>query len=327
MQIAMGQVHRFGQDPKQDANTLTYIKQLGIDNVITHTPSLPGAGYWELDGLLWLRRRCESFGLNLVGIECMPNHFYDEVKSAAPGRDEQIDNVRKTLRNMGKAGIPRLAYVWNLLNIAFRTETSPTGRGGAVVTKYDHADMAPAPATDLGEYDDEFLWDTLEYFLKAVLPVAEEAGVMLGLHPNDPPVAKIVGIPCIIRSVDAYKRVIDLVPSPSNGLEFCQGCVAEMSEDVEDVYDAIRYFVERKAIAYTHFRNVRGTVPVFEETFIEEGKVDMLRAMRTYGDAGYDSYFMLDHTPRLVNDTRWGHRGRAYAVGYIKGLIKCVGTD
>ncbi|MBC7235204.1 MAG: mannonate dehydratase [Chloroflexi bacterium] len=324
MDLAMGQIHRFGQDPRHDAETLTFIQQLGIHNAIVHTPELPGDGYWELDGLLWLKRQVERFGLKLAAIECMPNRFYDKIKRGLPGRDEQIEKVQKTIRNMGKAGIDKLAYVWNVLQIAFRTGTLPVGRGGADVTVYHHGDMAPAPVTEVGEYSDEFLWDTLTYFLKAVLPVAEEAGVMLALHPDDPPVPKIAGVARIIRSVDAYKRVLEIYPSPSNGFEFCQGCIAEMCADVEEVYDAIRYFAERKAIAYVHFRNVKGAVPDFEESFIDDGKVDMLRAMRTYKEAGYDGLFMLDHTPRLVNDTPWAHRGRAYAVGYIRGLLHCV---
>jgi mannonate dehydratase len=327
MDLAMGQIHRFGQDPKRDAETLTYIKQLGINNAITHTPELPGDGYWELDGLLWLKQQVERFDLKLAAIECMPNRFYDKIKRGLPGRDEQIENVQKTIRNVGEAGIDKLVYVWNVLQIAFRTGHLPVGRGGANVTVYHHADMAPAPVTEVGEYTDEFLWDTLTYFLKAVLPVAEEAGVMLALHPDDPPMPKIAGVARIIRSVDAYKRVLEIYPSPSNGFEFCQGCIAEMCEDVEDVYDAIRFFAERKSIAYVHFRNVIGTVPDFAESFIDDGKVDMLRAMRTYKEAGYDGLFMLDHTPHLVNDTPWAHRGRAYAVGYIRGLLHCVYSD
>lgn len=324
MDIAMGQIHRFGQDPQADAETLRFIKQLGINYAIVHSPELPGDGYWELDGILEMKRRIESFGLKLAGIETIPNRLYEDVKRGGPRRDEQIENFCRTVRNLGRAGVDRLAYVWNVLNIAFRTGYTPTGRGGAIVSVYHHADMAPAPPAEVGEYTDEFLWGTLEYFLKAVLPVAEEAGVMLALHPDDPPVPQIAGVARIIRSVDAYKRVLDMVLSPMNGLEFCQGCVAEMSQDVEEVYEAIRYFCERRAIAYVHFRNVIGTVPDFEESFIDDGKVDMLRAMRTYKESGYDGLFMLDHTPRLVGDTPWAHRGRAYAVGYIKGLLKCV---
>ena len=127
-----------------------------------------------------------------------------------------------------------------------------------------------------------------------------------------------------MRTIDDHKRVVGIMPSPSNGLEFCQGTVAEMVHTLEEVYEAIRYFASRKKIAYVHFRNVRGTVPKFEETFIDEGKVDMLEAIRAYKESDFDGVFIVDHTPGIVDDSRWGHRGRAYGIGYMKALLKCV---
>lgn len=196
--------------------------------------------------------------------------------------------------------------------------------GGVRLSKYDHASAVNAPPFELGAFDDETMWANYAYFLQAVVPVAEEAGVKLALHPDDPPIPSIRGTARIFRSTEALKRVIEIVPSPNNVLEFCQGTVSEWCEAAEEVYDAIRYFASRGKIAYVHFRNVVGAVPDFEESFIDDGKVDMLRAMCTYKESGYDGLLMLDHTPRLVGDTAWAHRGRAYAVGYIKGLLKCV---
>jgi mannonate dehydratase len=317
IKLGLGAIHELEDE------TLQFARQLGVDSIIVHTPKLGGDGFWEFLPLLQLRKRVEGAGLNLAAIENIPRHFYDKIMYGLPGRDEQIDKVCRTIRNLGRAGIPILGYNFMPLRV-WRTEYTPTGRGGARVSKYDHELVMHAPISEMGECDDEALWDNLTYFLEAVVPVAEEEGVVLALHPDDPPVASIAGIGRIIRSVEAYKRVMAIVPSPSNAIEFCQGTVAEMCASPEQVYDAIRYFGTRKKIAYVHFRNVSGTVPKFEETFIDEGKVDMLEAMRAYHEVGFDGVMIVDHTPGMVGDTRWGHRGRAYAIGYMKALIKCV---
>jgi len=319
MQLGLGAINQV------DDERLQFARQLGVDNIIVHapTPDLPGDKFWDFRDLLRMRTRVEAAGLTLYAIENMPRGFYDKVRMGLPGREGQIENVCKTIRNIGRAGIPVLGYDFNLVGV-WRTEYSPTGRGGAKVTKYDHELDKKAPTFELGEFDDETMWKNYAYFLKAVVPVAEEAGVILALHPDDPPVPSIAGTARIFRSTEAYKRVIEIVPSPSNGLEFCQGTVSEWCETAEEVYEAIRYFASRQKIAYVHFRNVRGTVPKFEETFIEEGKVDMLEAMRAYKESDFDGVLIVDHTPGIVGDTSWGHRGRAYGIGYMKALLKCV---
>lgn len=189
------------------------------------------------------------------------------------------------------------------------------------MTSFDYDRVKDAPLTAIGEVSEEEVWENYTYFLKHVISVAEEAGVKMGLHPDDPPVPLLSGTARIFRSVEALKRAIEIVPSDYNGLEFCQGTIAEMGADV---VEAIRYFGGRKKIFYVHFRNVKKTVPKFDESFIDDGDVDMFKAMRTYKEVGFDGPIMPDHTPKVVGDTRWGHRGRAFAVGYIKALIQAV---
>ena len=317
IRLGLGAIHEV------DDERLQFARQLGVENIIVHTPELPGDGCWGFRDLLYLRTTVEAAGLKLYAIENMPRGFYDKVRHGLPGRDEQIAKVSETIRNMGRAGIPVLGYDWMLVGV-WRTEHSPTGRGGARVTKYDHASARNAPPYELGTFDDEAMWANYSYFLKAVVPVAEEAGVKLALHPDDPPVPSIRGTARIFRSTAAYKRVIEIVPSPNNVLEFCQGTVSEWCETADEVYEAIRYFSSRGKIAYVHFRNVRGTAEHFEETFIDEGKVDMLEAVRAYHETGYDGVLIVDHTPGMVGDTRWGHRGRAFGIGYMKALLACV---
>ena len=318
MKIALG-MHRFREDD------LKYAKQLGVDHIIATTPRLAGNGYWEFIDLLQLRKRVEAAGLKLAAIENIPWQHYDKILLAAPGRDEQIENVCKTIRNMGVAGIPILGYYFSIVGVwgHWRDYDSGGGRGGAGVKSFDYELVRDAPLTEAGEVSGEEMWSRLTYFLQRVIPVAEEAGVKLAAHPHDPPAPVLRGVARILGSIEGLERLIETVPSECNGLDFCQGTVAEMGVDV---VEAIRYFGERGKIFYVHFRNIKGAFPKFDEVFIDEGDVDMLEAMRTYKQVGFDGVMRPDHTPRVAGDTSWGHRGRAFAVGYMKALIQAVNS-
>ena len=151
--------------------------------------------------------------------------------------------------------------------------------------------------------------------------MAEEAGVRIALHPDDPPVPDpLGGAARIVVSIENYKRIFDLGNSSALGMLFCQGCVAEMGTDVED---AIRTVGGLGKIVFVHFRNIRGTPHDFQEVFIDEGDVDMVRAMQTYKEVGYDGPAMLDHTPGIPGDEK-ARAGHAFANGYIKALIQAV---
>ncbi|MBN1401143.1 MAG: mannonate dehydratase [Anaerolineae bacterium] len=314
----------FRSGGRLDAEMLAFARQFGADAILAEGSDLPTDRVWSYEDLREVRRRVERAGLELGAIQGMPERFYDRIRLGLPGRDEQIENVRRIVRHMGQAGIPILGYHFNQTGTAWRTGYLPVTRGGAWVTVYRHADVARAPKLYAGPEEEEVVWANLKYFLDAVMPAAEEAGVRLALHPDDPPVPRIGGAPLILRSVAAYKRASELVDSPSHAVKFCQGTVAEMCATAEEVYDAIRYFASRGKIAYVHFRNVRGRAEEFEETFIDDGKVDMLEAMRAYHESGFDGILIPDHVPGMVGDSRWGHRSRAYAFGYMKGLLRCV---
>lgn len=320
MRLALGAIRRL------DDEILLFAKQVGATDIIVNTPEelQGGPGYYEFKDLVLLRQRVEDAGLRLAAIENVPRQWYYKVMLGLPGRDEQIENWCKTLRNMGRAGIPILGYNFMALGV-WRTSRSTPGRGQAKVTSFDYALVKDAPPDDAvaeaGEIDDDRMWENFEYFLKAVIPVAEEAGVRMGLHPDDPPISPIAGIARIFRSHAALRRLIEIVPSDYNGIEFCQGTISEMPENV---LDAIRYFGSRDKILYVHFRNVSGPVPAFQETFIDEGHVNMLEAMKAYKEVGFDGPIIDDHVPQMVNDTPYGHRGRAYAAGYIRALIQAV---
>ena len=252
-----------------------------------------------------------------------------------PGKDQQLENLRRTVRNIGEAGMPMLVYNMHALR-QYRTSSLAVQRGGATATEFDYDQvrslplMEGGPGTDTSlipdshrqPIDDEQMWDNLSYMLDAVLPVAEEVGVRLALHPDDPPVPSIGGVARIMRSPEAFRKVVELAPSDAHGIGFCQGCFAEMGADVPE---EIRYFGSRGKIFFVDFRNIRGTTERFSETFPDDGVVDMAECMRAYRDVGFDGPMCPDHILRIEGDTDWGHRYWCYALGHIRGLAQAVG--
>ncbi|HBD82891.1 MAG TPA: mannonate dehydratase, partial [Dehalococcoidia bacterium] len=258
--------------------------------------------------------------LKLSALENVPTSFYDHIMLNGPRRDEQIENMIVTVRNIARAGIPIFGYNW-MPSMVWRTEPAII-RCGTVATAFDYEEAQKLPLTHDREYDEEEMWGNLEYWIKIITPIAEEEGIRLGIHPCDPPVEKLGGIPQLLRSFESYRRLIEIYPSDSNAIEFCQGTFSEMQGD--DIYEMIRYFGERHKIMYVHFRNVSGQVPKFHEEFINTGYVDMHKAMTIYNEVGFDGFFIDDHVPQTYQDTEWGHRGRAFANGYIQAMIEAV---
>lgn len=314
MRLALGQFNELTDEK------LLLAKQLGVEDIQLNTPRLPGETHWDFMDLLRLRTRCEDAGLRLIALENVPVRFYVKAMLGLPGRDEQIAHMATTIRNMGKAGIPILGYHW-LPNGVWRTSTTTQIRGGARATSFDMALVEDAPLTHGRVYTAEEMWDNYTTYIQALLPVAEEAGVKLALHPDDPPVPSLGGVARIFGSFAGFKRAMEIGDSPNHGLDFCHGCWSEMGTDV---LAAIRYFGEREKILYVHFRDVQGTVPCFHECFINEGNMDMFAVMRTLKEVGFTGFLLTDHVPHIVEDTPWGHRSRAYAIGYIQALLDVI---
>jgi mannonate dehydratase len=302
----------------------------------TSTPlAKPRAG---LEDYLALRRRLESYGLRLAAFEGgfvqLPK--YHDVVFGGPRRDQLIAELIAEIRDMARAGVPVYGYHW-MPALVWRTPPA-TIRGGATATAFDfelikdirdrasceefQARMklpfiacANLPETPQ-EISERQMWDNLEHWIRKVTPVAEKEGIRLGIHPDDPPVEEIAGVPRLFRDHAAYRRLIEIHPSNSNGIEFCQGTFSEMKDDV---YDAIRYFGARNKILYVHFRNVSAKVPKFHEEFINTGYVDMYKAMKLYREVGYNGVFIDDHCPAVEGDTEFpgnlgGYRSRAFAL-------------
>jgi len=316
MRIGLGQFNELSDE------RLTYIKQLGADDFLMNTPKLPGDAQWEYEDLLAWRQRADAADLRLMALENVPVKFYDKIMLGLPGRDEQIAHMQTTIRNMGKAGIPILGYHW-MPNSVWRTQPPAELRGGAKGTRFNMAEHDPNQLTHGRVYTADEMWDNYVYYLEAILPVAEESGVTLALHPDDPPVESLGGIARIFHSFEGFKRAMDRFDSPNHGLDFCMGCWSEMGGH-DYVIDAIKHFGGRGKIVYVHFRDVQGQVPCFNECFINEGNVDTLAVMQALKDTGFTGFMITDHVPAMVDDTPWGHRGRAYAIGYMTALLQVV---
>jgi len=311
---------------------LRFTKQLGVEHVIIHPYDqsylpdeelpLPTDGPWEFEKLVQVRNEIEDRGLTLGAIENLPREFYDDIMLGREGRSEQFEIVKETIRNLGRAGIRVLGYNW-MPNRVWRSSLIRPGRGGVESTAYDHDEMKNAPLTHDREYTEVEMWEYYEEFLQEVLPVAKREGVTLALHPDDPPVEQLGGIPRLFRNFDALERAMELVPSDHHGLELGLGTISEMNHDVETV-DLVRHFGNRGEIAYVHFRDVDGTVPSFQEVFIDEGNFDEYEVMKTLIQVGFEGMIIPDHVPQLEGEADWQPSGRGYTIGYIKGMLKAL---
>jgi mannonate dehydratase len=289
---------------------------------------------WTVSEMRTLREDLENSGLRLAAIENLdPAHWYD-ILLDGPLRAVQVEKVKMILRRMGEAGVPVLGYNFSLAGVCGRV-TEPAGRGGAMTLGMNgSADDVPIPngmvwnmiynqfaaPGILATVSHEQLWDRLERFLAEIVPVAEEAGVQLAAHPDDPPMPTMRQQPRLVYQPQMYQRLIDVVSSPNNALEMCVGTIAEMTEG--DVYEAVDTYSRQGKVAYIHLRNVAGKVPHYRETFIDEGDVDMVRVLDILARNKFDGVIVPDHTPQMSCSAPW-HAGMVHTLGFITGVLAC----
>jgi mannonate dehydratase len=305
------------------------VKQCGVNSVVGAMDMSGGLDAppdklpWSYGALKRVKDRYEDAGFRFEVLENRPP--LQKAKLGLPGRDEEIDSVRTLIKNMGQLGIPVWCYEWMAVHGWTRTNMAIPGRGGSMVTGFNQADFEAKGLTEYGVVTEEHLWGTLKYFLDAIVPVAEEANVLLSMHPDDPPLSPLRGVGRLMRSVENYQRLVDLVPSRVNGVTLCQGNFALMTDDVPG---AIRQFGKQKKISFVHLRDVRGTADNFVETFHDEGKTDLKACFEAYREVEFDGVYRPDHVPTMEGDSNdrpgYSSIGRLFAIGYLKGLQEAV---
>lgn len=301
--------------PEGDPDELAFARQLGMDCAYTWV----GDHQRDLAHLRELRHKVEDAGLCLYNVGNMTVAKADRIHLALPGRDDVIADFQRFVEDLGRAGIPVTTFTWEPDQVWSSSE--PGESRGARARWVDLDELRARPLTHGREYSEAELWDNFAYFMKAIVPVAESAGVRLALHPNDPPTDALGGIPCLIRSAEAYRKAFRLARSPALGMEFCTGCWLEGGEQFGDLLAGIREFVADDRVLIVHFRNVSSPLPTFTETFLDNGYMDMYRIMRALLETGYAGTVTLDHTPRFAG--RFAEAGgTAYATGYMRALIE-----
>ncbi|MEP6894327.1 MAG: mannonate dehydratase [Chloroflexota bacterium] len=315
--------------PEPTRGDLDFINQMGVDHVVLWTNSEKASYEYYASR----KELFEAAGLTVYGFGNSSVHNQDVITLGLPGCDEKIEEYKTHLRNLGKAGIPYTTYA-HMANGIWSTERELT-RGNASARAFNLATADKGwwvgweyegPFTHERQYSEEEIWENFVYFIEQVAPVAEEAGVRIGIHPDDPPVEDLGGVPrCIFSNFDGYKRALEIADSPNVGMCLCVGCWAEGGSLMgRDVFETIQYFGERKKLFKVHFRNVDQPLPHFVETFVDDGYLDMYKVLKAMRAVDFDGVFIADHIPTMGSHSQVG---TAYTIGYMKALLARVNAE
>ncbi len=298
-------------------------RQIGVNHAIATVLSSLSKVRSEqyVETLTKIKAEYEAAGLTIAGVESHPVPA-EKIKLGLPGRDEEIENYKAAIVSLSKVGIPMICYNFMAGLGWYRTAVNVPARGGALTSEFDNSVAEKQGLTQWGEVSEEKLWDNITYFLKAVIPVAEKAGIKMALHPDDPPISPLRGIGRIATSAKNYRRIMNIVPSPINGITFCQANFKAMGEDIEVL---AREWCGQKKIFFVHFRDIEGQGARFRETFHDNGPTDMARMLQVYHEGGFDGPIRPDHAPTMEGESndRPGYAmvGKVLAIGYMKGIM------
>ena len=301
-------------NPQPSDDELLFLRQLGVTHCYTWLPD-------ELtndEHLAALVAKVSHAGLTLYNAGNINVGKSPHIHLGTAERDRDIARFAELLRILSRAGITTTTFTWEPDQV---WSSSASESRFAKARHVDLRELISHPLTHGREYHLEELWDNFEYFMRAIIPVAEDTGVGLALHPNDPPTEALGGITCLINSRERYDRAFAIADSANLGMEFCTGCWLEGGAQFGDMLASMRHYVNEKRIFIVHFRNVSAPQPVFTETFLDNGYFDMYQAMKVLVASGYDGTIILDHSPEFVGDYHLG-AGAAYAIAYMRALIE-----
>jgi mannonate dehydratase len=309
-----------------DRNKIRLAHQVGITHAIVGVSGAlrkaPRDRYPEV--LAQIKADFRDAGLVFAGVESHPVPA-EKIKLGLPGRDEEIENYIAAIGALAKTGVDMVCYNWMAGIGWYRTRVDFPERGGALVSEFDNEAARKQGPTEWGEVSEERIWKNLEYFLKAVIPVAEKEGVKMALHPDDPPLSPLRGIGRILTSAASYRRIMKMVPSPVNGVTFCQANFVLMGEDIAAL---AREWCAQKKIFFVHFRDVVGTRERFRETFHDNGPVDLAKMLQVYTQGGFEGPMRPDHAPTLEGEANdrpgYAMNGKILAIGYMKGAMDAL---
>lgn len=309
---------------------LQFLQQLGVEWVMVN---MGQDAQQNAEEYLRIKERLAPYGLQVYRIANHSVHNVDKITLNLPGRDQKIEELLDFVRQLGHAGIRYHTYA-HMANGIWSTGRK-AGRGGVIARTLDLQDARGHWASEVYEgqlthgrsYTEEELWSNYEYLIERLAPVAEESGVYIGIHPDDPPVYALGGVPrCIFGTFEGYQRALEIADSPNIGVCLCVGCWLEGGEQMgADVIKAIHYFGEEQKLFKVHFRNVSNPLPEpWRETFIDDGYMDMHRVMQALRDVEYDGCAIPDHIPGMLGAPR---TGLAYSVAYMRALVQAVNNE
>ncbi|MDX2267872.1 MAG: mannonate dehydratase [Bryobacter sp.] len=302
-------------------------KQLGLNHAIVGVSGVLAKVRREqyAEELIRLHSRFRAAGLQIAGVESHPVNA-EKIKLGVEGRDEEIENYKWAIRALKRAGIPMVCYNFMAGLGWYRTNVAVAERGGALTSEFDASVAAQQGLTQWGEISEEKMWANMEYFQKAVIPVADKEGIEMALHPDDPPISPLRGIARILTSARNYERVMEMVPSKINGVTYCQANFLAMGEDI---YALAKRWCDRKKIFFVHFRDIEGKGGKFRETFHDNGPTDMAKMLKIYSESGFAGPMRPDHAPTMAGEenNRPGYAmdGKIFAFGYMKGILDAYG--
>lgn len=319
--------------PRYDERKWTLARQIGVQYAITKAmPELSGkAAPYDFEALRSIKQEFADAGFTLYGLE--GDQFdMSAIKLGLPDRDELINKYCQMLQNMGELQIPLLCYNFMAEIGWYRTNSKVKERGGAISSEFDADQVKNEWVSEDKRITETKLWDNLFYFLDAVLPVAEQSGVKMALHPDDPPLSPLKGVGRILTSAEAFDRILLKYPGPSNGITFCQATFKTMNEDIKEISEK---WIKQGKVFFLHLRDIVGDKYRFRETFQDNGSTCMSEMLIHYHKSGFTGPLRPDHAPAMFGETQEkfsggtsvGYEiiGKIFAVGHIKGTCETAG--